>query len=74
VITLTRTTVVLIRIYRSVQKNDKTYKEANDKQNEIIQLFKKLSNDIQGLNYHRYSKSFSGAFEEFVMFFKKPPF
>ncbi|KAI9363203.1 Translin [Pilaira anomala] len=45
--------------------NDK-FKEADKKQQEIILLFKKLANDIQGLNYHRYAKSFSGAFEEFI--------
>ncbi|CAO3677269.1 unnamed protein product [Rhizopus stolonifer] len=29
-------------------------------------LFKKLAIDIQGTNYHKYAKSFSGAFEEFI--------
>ncbi|KAI8878174.1 Translin [Backusella circina FSU 941] len=57
---------MIFALHRAVQKNDTKYKEATDKQKEIIQLFKTLSNDIQGLNYHRYSRSFSGAFEEFI--------
>lgn len=32
------------------------FKEVDKKQEEIILLFKKLGQDIQGLDYHRYKK------------------
>lgn len=70
---------------RASQLNhDAKFKEVDKKQDEIILLFKKLAQDIQGLDYHRYenfhakkkkksnsskkrySRSFSGGFEEFV--------
>ncbi|KAI9469706.1 MAG: Translin [Benjaminiella poitrasii] len=56
---------MIFALHRAAQGNNK-YKEADQKQAEIIQLFKKLAEDIQGLNYFRYSKSFSGGFEEFI--------
>ncbi|OAC97955.1 hypothetical protein MUCCIDRAFT_116039 [Mucor lusitanicus CBS 277.49] len=53
---------------RAIQANHSNpdYKEADQRQREIIDLFKKLAVDVQGLNYHRYSRSFSGGFEEFI--------
>ncbi|KAG0739948.1 hypothetical protein G6F23_008607 [Rhizopus arrhizus] len=48
------------------ENTKKNFKEAETKQKEIIALFQKLSVDIQGSNYYRYARSFSGAFEEFI--------
>ncbi|KAI8092362.1 Translin [Gilbertella persicaria] len=56
---------MIFALHRAVQGNKK-YKEVDQKQAEILNLFKKLSEDIQGTNYHRYSRSFSGGFEEFI--------
>lgn len=40
---------------RASQLNhDAKFKEVDKKQDEIILLFKKLAQDIQGLDYHRY--------------------
>lgn len=40
---------------RAIQANhsNPNYKEADQRQREIIDLFKKLAVDVQGLNYHR---------------------
>ncbi|KAG2204752.1 hypothetical protein INT46_008335 [Mucor plumbeus] len=59
---------MIFALHRAVQasNNNPNFKEANQRQTEIIALFKKLAIDIQGLNYHRYSRSFSGGFEEFI--------
>ncbi|OBZ85152.1 Translin-associated protein X [Choanephora cucurbitarum] len=56
---------MIFALHRAAQSNQK-YKEADQKQAELLDLFKKLAIDIQGLNYHRYAKSFSGGFEEFI--------
>ncbi|KAI8378434.1 Translin [Blakeslea trispora] len=56
---------MIFALHRAAQSNQK-YKEADQKQQELLDLFKKLAVDIQGLNYHRYAKSFSGGFEEFI--------
>ncbi|CEP15116.1 hypothetical protein [Parasitella parasitica] len=58
----------MINTHRAVQANNNSpnYKEADKRQEEIIASFKKLAIDIQGLHYYRYSKSFSGGFEEFI--------
>ncbi|KAI9243591.1 Translin [Sporodiniella umbellata] len=47
-------------------RNSKNFKEADTKQKEILGLFKKLSVEIEGVNYYRYARSFAGAFEEFI--------
>ncbi|CEG67682.1 hypothetical protein RMATCC62417_04075 [Rhizopus microsporus] len=62
---------MIFALHRAINQvgGDRTkakFKEAETKLKEIIALFKKLSVDIQGLNYFRYARSFSGAFEEFV--------
>ncbi|KAI8059824.1 Translin [Thamnidium elegans] len=58
---------MIFALHRATQgnSNDK-FKDVDKKQQEIMLLFKKLAVDIQDLNYHRYAKSFSGAFEEFI--------
>ncbi|KAI7866942.1 Translin, partial [Mucor mucedo] len=58
---------MIFALHRASQMNHKEkFKEVDKKQEEIISLFKKLAQDIQGLDYHRYSRSFSGGFEEFI--------
>ncbi|CAO3614161.1 unnamed protein product [Mucor fragilis] len=59
---------MIFALHRAIQANNSNpnYKEADQRQKEIIALFKKLAGDIQGLHYHRYSRSFSGGFEEFI--------
>ncbi|KAL7318049.1 hypothetical protein PS15m_004322 [Mucor circinelloides] len=59
---------MIFALHRAIQANNNSpnYKEADQRQKEIIALFKKLAVDIQGLHYHRYSRSFSGGFEEFI--------
>ncbi|KAF1804210.1 Translin [Mucor lusitanicus] len=59
---------MIFALHRAIQANHSNpdYKEADQRQREIIDLFKKLAVDVQGLNYHRYSRSFSGGFEEFI--------
>ncbi|ORY98592.1 translin associated factor X [Syncephalastrum racemosum] len=53
-------------LHRATKQRKPNYGEALDKQKEIIQLFKNLAPDVQGVNYYRYSRSFSGGFEEFI--------
>ncbi|CAO3612757.1 unnamed protein product [Mucor hiemalis] len=58
---------MIFALHRATQCTNKDkYKEAELKQNEILQLFRKLAVDIQGSDYHRYARSFSGGFEEFI--------
>ncbi|CAO0789465.1 unnamed protein product [Mucor circinelloides] len=59
---------MIFALHRAIQANNNSpnYQEADQRQKEIIALFKKLAVDIQGLHYHRYSRSFSGGFEEFI--------
>ncbi|EPB83682.1 hypothetical protein HMPREF1544_09532 [Mucor circinelloides 1006PhL] len=56
---------MIFALHRAIQANNNSpnYQEADQRQKEIIALFKKLAVDIQGLHYHR---SFSGGFEEFI--------
>lgn len=49
--------------YRATQCTNKDkYKEAELKQNEILQLFRKLAVDIQGSDYHRFGEKLIGSF------------
>ncbi|KAI8969249.1 Translin [Mycotypha africana] len=51
---------------KSYKDNTKKFSETEDRKKDIIILFKKLAEDIQGRDYYRYSRSFSGGIEEFI--------
>ncbi|CAG8751423.1 16862_t:CDS:2, partial [Racocetra persica] len=40
--------------------------EANEKKAEIIQLFKEISLDLEGVNYYRYHKNISPSIQEYI--------
>ncbi|KAF0548408.1 Translin [Gigaspora margarita] len=53
--------------HRVTQKPLKSIlQEANEKKDEISQLFKEISLELQGINYYRYHKNISPSIQEFI--------
>ncbi|CAG8766538.1 10157_t:CDS:10, partial [Dentiscutata erythropus] len=53
--------------HRVTQKPLKSIlQEANEKKDEITQLFKEISLDLQGINYYRYHKNISPSIQEYI--------
>ncbi|CAG8621323.1 10842_t:CDS:2, partial [Dentiscutata heterogama] len=53
--------------HRVTQKPLKSIlQEANEKKEEITQLFKEISLDLQGINYYRYHKNISPSIQEYI--------
>ncbi|CAG8784072.1 38230_t:CDS:2 [Gigaspora margarita] len=57
----------IVKASRVTQKPLKSIlQEANEKKDEISQLFKEISLELQGINYYRYHKNISPSIQEFI--------